>query len=66
MEVEPPLKSSETKVPSQPLTDRVIKYTFQRKSKRWDLINGSGSSERSEEGSRKVNLKGESICLQHQ
>ncbi|CAI9280325.1 unnamed protein product [Lactuca saligna] len=64
MEVEPPLKSSETKIPSQPLTDRVIKYTFQRKRKRGALINGSGSSERSDEGSGKANLKGESI--QHQ
>ncbi|XP_023730195.1 uncharacterized protein LOC111877925 isoform X1 [Lactuca sativa] len=63
MEVEPPLKSSETKVPSQPLTDRVIKYTFQRKRKRGALINGSGSSERSEEGSEKANLQHQQLAV---
>ncbi|KAL4584993.1 hypothetical protein LXL04_009606 [Taraxacum kok-saghyz] len=70
VEIDPPLKSSETKVPilSQPLTDRVIKYTFQRKRKRGGLTNGSVSSERSEEN-QKVKLIGESapekICVQH-
>ncbi|KAK9066513.1 hypothetical protein SSX86_013836 [Deinandra increscens subsp. villosa] len=53
-------------VPGQPLTDRVIKYTFQRKRKRGALIDGSGSSERSHENQKvhvgpvKVNLIGES------
>ncbi|KAJ0709136.1 hypothetical protein HanLR1_Chr09g0336951 [Helianthus annuus] len=53
-------------VPSQSLTDRVIKYTFQRKRKRGALIDGSRSSERSHEnrtahvGPVKVNLIGES------
>ncbi|KAI3726932.1 hypothetical protein L1987_66739 [Smallanthus sonchifolius] len=66
-------KTSEA--PSQPLTDRVIKYTFQRKRKRGALIDGSGSSERSHEnqmvhvGPVKVNLIGEStpekIRLEH-
>ncbi|KAI7754099.1 hypothetical protein M8C21_009614 [Ambrosia artemisiifolia] len=57
-------KTSE--VPSQSLTDRVIKYTFQRKRKRGALIDGSGSSERSHEnqtahvGAVMVNLIGES------
>ncbi|KAI3499369.1 hypothetical protein L1887_35166 [Cichorium endivia] len=75
MEVDPPLKSLDTMVQSQPLTDRVIKYTFQRKRKRGALINGSASSERSEEnqtghmGTGKGNLIGEltseKIHLQH-
>nr|XP_043614465.1 uncharacterized protein LOC122586541 [Erigeron canadensis] len=65
-----PLTNSETKVsetnevPSQPLIDRVIKYTFERKRKRGALVNGSTSSERSEEdqmdNGSKVNLIGES------
>ncbi|KAJ0436855.1 hypothetical protein HanRHA438_Chr16g0742681 [Helianthus annuus] len=71
-EVDPPLMSTESKVcatdevPSQPLRNRVIKYTFQRKRKRGTLIDGSGSSERSHEnqmahvGSVKGNLIGES------
>ncbi|KAI3777575.1 hypothetical protein L1987_47375 [Smallanthus sonchifolius] len=70
--VDPPLMSTESKacktseVPSQPLIDRVIKYTFQRKRKRGALIGGSGSSEGSHEnqtahvGSVKGNLIGES------
>ncbi|XP_071731644.1 uncharacterized protein [Rutidosis leptorrhynchoides] len=71
-EVDPQFTSSELKVSktneveSQPLTDRVIKYTFHRKRKRGALIDGSVSSERSEEnemdnvGPAKVNLIGES------
>ncbi|XP_076908314.1 uncharacterized protein LOC143565128 [Bidens hawaiensis] len=57
-------KTSE--VPSQPLTDRVIKYTFQRKRKRGAMIDESGSSEQSHEnlpvdvGPVNVNLIGES------
>ncbi|XP_071712075.1 uncharacterized protein [Rutidosis leptorrhynchoides] len=70
-EVGPGFTSSELKVSntnnveSQPLTDRVIKYTFQRKRKRGALINGSDSSDLSEEnetdhmGPAKVNLIGE-------
>ncbi|XP_024970014.1 uncharacterized protein LOC112509337 isoform X2 [Cynara cardunculus var. scolymus] len=61
-QVDPPLKISETKasetseVPSQPMTDRVIKYTFQRKRKRGALINGCASSERNEENQKAQNL----------
>ncbi|KAI3759350.1 hypothetical protein L6452_07101 [Arctium lappa] len=61
-QVDPPLKISETKVsetsevPSQPMTDRVIKYTFQRKRKRGALIDGCASSERSEENQKAQNL----------
>ncbi|PWA53743.1 grpE nucleotide exchange factor, coiled-coil [Artemisia annua] len=69
--VDPPLKISETEVSktevqSQPLTDRVIKLTFQRKRKRGATIDGSGSSEMSQENQSapvspmKVNLIGES------
>lgn len=73
-EVDPTLTSSEakvsktTEVPSQshPLTDRVIKYTFQRKRKRGTVIDESASSEKSQEnqtdlvGPGKVKLIGES------
>ncbi|KAL8256964.1 hypothetical protein R6Q59_029005 [Mikania micrantha] len=58
------LKICKTEVPSQPLTDRVIKYTFQRKRKRGSLIGGSGYSEGSHDnqmahvGSVKGNLIG--------
>ncbi|XP_076924370.1 uncharacterized protein LOC143586776 isoform X2 [Bidens hawaiensis] len=57
-------KTSE--VPSQPSTDRVIKYTFQMKRKRGAMIDESGSSEQSHEnlavheGPVNVNLIGES------
>ncbi|KAD4888973.1 hypothetical protein R6Q59_034139 [Mikania micrantha] len=56
-------KTSE--IPSQILTDRVIKYTFQRKRKRGALVDGSGSRDWIHEnqmihlGSLKVNLIGE-------
>lgn len=66
-------KTSE--VPSQSLTERVIKYTFQRKRKRGAMIEENGSSEQSHEnqtvhvGPVKVNLIGEStpekIRLEH-
>ncbi|PWA64670.1 hypothetical protein CTI12_AA342660 [Artemisia annua] len=69
--VDPSLKSSvsevsKTEVQSQPSTDRVIKLTFQRKRKRGATIDGSGSSEMSQENQSapvspvKVNLIGES------
>ncbi|KAK1433781.1 hypothetical protein QVD17_10698 [Tagetes erecta] len=55
-----------SEVPNPSLTDRVIKYTFQRKRKRGALIEENGSSEQNHEnqtvhvGPVKVNLIGES------